>query len=82
MVSGAQGKISGYSSEAPPEPAFLLHLSNDVYNGATIFAVQKAFEGEFSFDVYYDAAGVERKLDREQPFLHEFVAVGAHKVLS
>lgn len=58
VVSGAQREIPKYPQGVPPEPAFILTLSNEVYNGASLFAVQKAFEGEFSFDVYYDAPSV------------------------
>lgn len=65
VLSSAQREIPKYSSGTHPEPAFILSLSNEVYNGASLFAIQKAFEDEFSFDVYYDAPGVKPKLDGE-----------------
>lgn len=62
IVTGANREIPKYPEGPAPEPAFILTLPNEVYNGASLFAVQKSFEGEFSFDVYYDAPGV-KKLD-------------------
>lgn len=65
VVSGAQREIPKYPSGTAPEPAFILGLSNEVYNGASLFAIQKSFQDEFYFDVYYDAPGVKQKLDGE-----------------
>jgi mannosyl-oligosaccharide glucosidase len=63
VLSGAQREIPKYSSGIRPEPAFILSLSNEVYNGASLFAIQKAFKDEFSFEVYYDVPGVKPRLD-------------------
>lgn len=63
VVSGAQREVPKYPTGTPPEPAFILSLSNEIYNGASLFAIQKAFKDEFYFDVYYDAPGVKQKLD-------------------
>lgn len=68
VVSEAQREVPKYPSGTAPEPAFILSLSNEVYNGASLFAFQKAFEGEFSFDVYYEAADVKQRLDGEDSF--------------
>ena len=81
VVSGAQREVPKYSDKTPPEPAFVLRLSNEVYNGASFFAIQKALKDEFSFDVYYDAPGVESKLDCEKQ-LFEVRTLGARNLLS
>lgn len=65
VVNGAQREIPKYPNGAPPEPAFILGLSNEVYNGASLFAIQKSFKDEFYFDVYYEASDVKQKLDGE-----------------
>lgn len=63
VVAGAQREIPKYPTGEAPEPAFILGLANEVYNGASLFAIQKAFTDEFSFDVYYEAADVKQKSD-------------------
>jgi len=36
----------------PPDPSFVLQLSDEVYSASNLYAVQKTFEGEFQFDVF------------------------------
>lgn len=63
VAQDAQTILQEYAEREPPPPAFVLTLSNEVYNGAKLYAIQKSFAGEFSFDVYYDAEGVKTRLD-------------------
>ncbi|KAG9010083.1 Processing alpha glucosidase I [Tulasnella sp. JGI-2019a] len=46
-----------------PEPAFLLTLPDDVTSGSNVYAIQKQFEGEFTFDIFYESASGEHHLD-------------------
>lgn len=62
-MTGAQKEVPKYPQGEAPEPAFILTLSNEVYTGASLFGFQAAYEGAFSFDVYYDAADVKQKFD-------------------
>jgi len=50
------------SSTPPPDPAFTLRLSDDVNSAANLYAVQKTFEGAFSFDVYYNSVSAATEL--------------------
>lgn len=45
-----------YGKESMPDPALTLQLSDQVAPDSTIFAVQKSFTGNFTFDVFYDSA--------------------------
>ena len=62
VVQDAQTILQEYAEREPPPPALVLTLTNEVFDGAKLYAIQKSFVGEFSFDVYYDAEGV-RTLD-------------------
>ncbi|EJD53371.1 glycoside hydrolase family 63 protein [Auricularia subglabra TFB-10046 SS5] len=42
------------SEMGPPDPAFVLRLTNEVYSNANFYALQKFYEGPFQFDVYYE----------------------------
>lgn len=46
-----------------PEPAFLLALPDDVISGSNVYAIQKQFEGEFTFDIFYESASGGHQLD-------------------
>ena len=49
---------SGYTPEAPPDPAVLFRLTNKVAADANVFAFQKAFagnNGKWGFDVYFES---------------------------
>lgn len=45
------------------KPAFTLQVSNIVQPGSNLFAVQKTFSGAFQFDVFYESASANHKLD-------------------
>jgi len=46
-----------------PSPAFSLQVSNSVQPGSNLYAVQKTFNGPFQFDVFYESATANHKLD-------------------
>ena len=77
VAQDAQTILQEYAEREPPPPAFVLTLSNEVYNGAKLYAIQKSFAGEFSFDIYYDAEGVKTRLDGESLICngHTFVVL-------
>lgn len=45
-----------------PDPSFVLQLADEVYFGSNLYAVQKTFEGEFQFDVFFESASAKQKL--------------------
>ena len=45
-----------YGQESMPDPALALRLSDQIAPGSTLFAVQKFFTNNFTFDVFYDSA--------------------------
>lgn len=50
-----------------PSPAFTLQVSNSIQPGSNLFAVQKTFSGPFQFDVFYESASANHKLDCMKP---------------
>ncbi|KAG8896382.1 Processing alpha glucosidase I, partial [Tulasnella sp. 417] len=48
-----------------PEPGLLLTLPDDVLNGSNFYALQKTYDGEFSFDVFFESGSSESKLSGE-----------------
>jgi mannosyl-oligosaccharide glucosidase len=50
-----------------PNPAFTLQVSNSIQPGSNLYAVQKAFKGPFQFDVFYESASANHKLDGTVP---------------
>ncbi|KAH7915973.1 glycoside hydrolase [Hygrophoropsis aurantiaca] len=51
------------SLEIAPDPSFILQLSDEVYTGSNLYAVQKFFEGEFQFDIFFESESTTQKLD-------------------
>ncbi|KAI0060895.1 glycoside hydrolase [Artomyces pyxidatus] len=47
---------------APPDPSFVLQLSDDVLSGSNMYAVQKSFEGPFEFDIFFESKSANTKL--------------------
>lgn len=64
VIKQAQETLQSYRDPAtgPPHPSFVLQLTDDVYTGSNLFAVQKSFDGEFSFDVFYESGSSKQKL--------------------
>jgi len=50
-----------------PNPAFSLQISNTIQPGSNLYAVQKTFKGPFQFDVFYESASANHKLDGTIP---------------
>lgn len=46
----------------PPDPAFVLQLPDEVLTGSNLYAVQKMFDGPFSFDIFFESASAKQKL--------------------
>jgi mannosyl-oligosaccharide glucosidase len=63
VVQAVTPKFQDYKPEDLPDPAYLLTLTNEVYTSANLIAIQKAFDGPFSFDIYYDSGSVKQKID-------------------
>ncbi|KAG0705211.1 glycoside hydrolase [Suillus ampliporus] len=51
------------SAEQAPDPSFVLQLPDDILTASNLFAVQKSFEGEFQFDVFFESASANQKFD-------------------
>ncbi|GAC93457.1 mannosyl-oligosaccharide glucosidase [Pseudozyma hubeiensis SY62] len=49
-----------HGQDKMPDPALTLSLSDQVAPGSTIFAVQKSFTGNFTFDIFYDSASTPK----------------------
>ncbi|KZT58943.1 glycoside hydrolase family 63 protein [Calocera cornea HHB12733] len=48
-----------------PDAAFLLMLDDEIVPGANLYAVQKTFEGPFSFDIHYENSDVKQTFDAQ-----------------
>jgi mannosyl-oligosaccharide glucosidase len=49
-------------SKGLPDPSFTLQLPDEVYSGSNLYAVQKSFQGEFQFDIFFDSASAKQKI--------------------
>ena len=50
------------SSRGTPDPSFTLQLPDEVYTSSNLYAVQKLFDGEFQFDIFFESASAKQKL--------------------
>lgn len=50
-------------SKGAPDPSFTLQLPDEIYSGSNLYAVQKTFQGEFEFDVFFESASAKQKLN-------------------
>ena len=50
-------------ADSAPDPSFVLQLPDETLTASNLFAVQKFFDGEFQFDVFFDSASSHKKLD-------------------
>jgi mannosyl-oligosaccharide glucosidase len=50
-----------------PSPAFSLQVSNNIQPGSNLYAIQKTFSGPFQFNVFYESASANHKLDGTIP---------------
>ncbi|KAH8107152.1 glycoside hydrolase [Cristinia sonorae] len=46
----------------PPDPSFIFQLSDDVYSGSSLYAVQKLVNGPFQIDIFFESASAKQKL--------------------
>ncbi|KAK7466923.1 Processing alpha glucosidase I [Stygiomarasmius scandens] len=60
----AQEVITPYNDPAvgAPDPSYVLQLPDEVYSGSNLYAVQKFFDGEFQFDVFFESASAKQAL--------------------
>jgi hypothetical protein len=65
LIDHAQTLVTPFNDEkeTPPDPSFVLTLPDEVLSGANLYAVQKTFDGSFSFDVYYQSGSTSSKID-------------------
>ncbi|CAL1704069.1 unnamed protein product [Somion occarium] len=64
ILKRAQDVIAPYRDPAigAPDPSFVLQLSDEVYTGSTLYAIQKFFDGPFQFDIFFESASAKQKL--------------------
>jgi mannosyl-oligosaccharide glucosidase len=62
IIKRAQEILSPYKDGNPPDPSFVLQLPDEVYTASNLYAIQKSFEGEFQFDVFFESASSKHKL--------------------
>lgn len=55
IASNAQEQIKKYTQENIPDPALFYGLSNQLRYGSTFYAFQKAYQGPFKLDVFYES---------------------------
>jgi mannosyl-oligosaccharide glucosidase len=71
MMANAQKMVDKYGQESLPDPAITLSLENQVNFGSNLMAFQRLFEGEWSFDVYFEmenSKGLDGKLFHDEIF--------------
>lgn len=64
LLNHAQGALGPYKdpSTGIPDPSFTLQLPDEVYSGSNLYAVQKIFDGEFQFDVFFESSSAKQKI--------------------
>lgn len=65
MLAHAKAGLAPYQEnkgQAPPDPSFVLQFPDEVDEGATLYGVQKSFDGPFQFDVFYESASGKHSL--------------------
>jgi mannosyl-oligosaccharide glucosidase len=67
----AQPILSKYTdpSAGVPDPSWLLSLPDEVYTNSNLFAVQKMFDGEFQFDIFFESASAGHTLSGQCLYL-------------
>jgi hypothetical protein len=67
IIERAKELLQSYTDPVigAPDPSFVLQLPDDVYTSSNLFAVQKFFDGNFQFDVFFESASAKQKLDGE-----------------
>jgi mannosyl-oligosaccharide glucosidase len=67
IIERAKELLQSYTGPVigAPDPSFVLQLPDDVYTSSNLFGVQKFFDGNFQFDVFFESASAKQKLDGE-----------------
>jgi mannosyl-oligosaccharide glucosidase len=78
VINHAKSVIAFYQdgSRGIPDPAFVLQLSDEVYSGSNLFAVQKLFDGNFQFDIFFESDRAGHKLTGKSTIYPSFI--GSH----
>ncbi|KAL0947197.1 hypothetical protein HGRIS_013317 [Hohenbuehelia grisea] len=64
LIKRAQEIIEPYKNPTvgPPDPSYILQVSDEIYSNSNLYAFQKSFDGPFQFDVFYESASAKQKL--------------------
>ena len=64
LIDRARDVIVPYQDTAKglPDPSFVLQLPDEVYTGSNLYAIQKSFDGNFQFDVFFESGSSKQKL--------------------
>ncbi|KAL5511441.1 CWH41 [Sanghuangporus vaninii] len=64
VLKHAQSVIAPYQDPAKgaPDPSFVLQLPDEVYSSSNLYAIQKSFDGEFQFDVFFESGSAKHRL--------------------
>jgi len=64
LIDRARDVIVPYQDPAKglPDPSFVLQLPDEIYTGSNLYAIQKSFDGEFQFDVFFESGSSKQKL--------------------
>ncbi|PAV24387.1 glycoside hydrolase family 63 [Pyrrhoderma noxium] len=64
VLKHAQAAIAPYQdpTKGAPDPSFVLQLPDEVFSSSNLFAIQKSFDGEFQFDVFFESGSSNQKL--------------------
>ncbi len=67
ILKHAQTVLQPYKdpTDQPPDPSFTLQFPDEVYSGSNLFGVQKFFDGEFQFDVFFESGSAKQGLNCE-----------------
>ncbi|SCV71839.1 BQ2448_4533 [Microbotryum intermedium] len=64
MIENAQNIYTPYSKRNDqPDPAYVFQLPDQVRSGSNLITLQKAYEGTWSVDIFYDTDASPSKLD-------------------
>ncbi|KAF5376548.1 hypothetical protein D9757_008280 [Collybiopsis confluens] len=64
LIKRAQEVIAPYrdGSDGGPDPSFVLQLPDEVYSSSNLYAIQKLFDGEFQYDVFFESVSSKQTL--------------------
>ncbi|KAL4074525.1 glycoside hydrolase family 63 protein [Scleroderma yunnanense] len=52
-------------ADPAPDPSFVLQLPDEAVTASNLYAIQKSFDGEFQFDVFFQSGSTPQILDAE-----------------